>query len=99
MFSGGDPMTEESFQVVYQASTELDANICKTLLEEASIQVVMYPLGEEWKRLYLGNINTDNPFALLVPAGDAARAKALLADYMRQVEDGAFELSDEEEPT
>ncbi|MHB0939836.1 MAG: putative signal transducing protein [Armatimonadota bacterium] len=90
-------MTDESFEVVYQASTELDANIGKSLLEEAGIQVVVLTVGEVWKRLYFGMM--EKPFAqLLVPAEDADRAKALLADYQRQVEAGAFQLQDEEEP-
>lgn len=90
-------MTDDSFEVVYQASTELDANICKTILEDAGITVVILPVGEAWKQLYLGE--TASAFGqLLVPAEDADRAKALLADYIQQVESGAFELPDEEEP-
>jgi len=89
-------MTDDSFEVVYQASTELDANICKTILEEAGITVVILPVDEAWKQLYLGEMGS--AFGqLLVPAEDVDRAKALLAEYIQQLESGAFALEDEEE--
>ena len=90
-------MNDESFEVVYQAATELDANIGKALLEDAGIHVVVMPAGETWRRIYLGETEVA-PIHLLVPAEDAPRAKALLADYIRQVESGAFELKDEDKP-
>jgi|GEM_PF-2335994 len=90
-------MTEESFEVVFHASTKMDADIVQAMLEEAGIQVIVLPKGEVWKRWYLGP-SQESYAQLLVPAEDAERSRALLAEYQQQVEAGAFQLSDEEEP-
>lgn len=90
-------MSDDSFEIVYQAATELDASIGKALLEDAGIKVVVLRKGEVWRRWYFGEM-TESHAQLLVPSEDANRAKALLADYIRQVESGAFELQDEEAP-
>lgn len=89
-------MTDDSYVVVFEAQTELDAAICRSLLEEAGIPVVVRPAGEAWLRVSFGQ-NATPAAQLLVPAERSAEAQDLLAAYRKQVEEGAFELKDDEE--
>ncbi len=87
---------QESFEVVYEAQTEVDASIAQAILEDAGITVVARPAGEGWRRIYLGQEDV-SVVQLLVPAEMSAQARLLLAAYQQQVEAGAYALEDEEE--
>ena len=83
-------MAEETLTVVYEAPTELDFTICKQLLDEAGIPVVVRPAGEAYFRVYLGQGYAGPAAKLLVPADQAGYVSLLLADYQAKLNAGAF---------
>jgi hypothetical protein len=89
-------MTEPSYEVVWEAENELEANICQAVLADAGITAIIHTEGEAWRRLYLGE--PLGPKAqVLVPSTDADRARTILAEYQQQVEVGAFEPEDDDQ--
>ena len=91
-------MTDETFEVVYVAPTEMDVTIGKQLLEEAGIPVVVRPAGEAYFRIYFGQGYSGPTAQLLVPASWADYARLLLSDYQAKVDASAYGLKDEADP-
>lgn len=85
-------MSDQPNEVVYETSDEIDADTCKALLESEGIQVSMMT-SEALRSAY----GLACPCQLIVPAGQAARARQLVADYEAQLASGAYALEEEDD--
>ena len=91
---------DDTYSVVYEAPTELDCTICKQLLEEAGIPVVVRSSDGEYFRIILGQGYAGIIAKLLVPIDQVGHATLLLSDYQAKVNAGAFALKgDDDEQT
>lgn len=78
-------MSDDELVPVYNAETEVEALLYRTMLEEAGIDVVERPLEEGW----LEGIKQQALHSqLLVRESDAARAGTLVAAFHREADSG-----------
>lgn len=89
-------MSEQAYEIVYDAPSEIDANDFKDMLESAGIPVVVLPAEELFVRLYRGS-GLWTPMRIGVPPSQAPYARMLVADYQAQIEVGAYALQGEDE--
>lgn len=83
-------MTNSDLVAVYNATDEVQALLYREMLQEAEIDVVERPLEADW----LEGVRLDGLHSqLLVKSEDAERARALIAAFAAEAEQG--ELSAE----
>jgi hypothetical protein len=86
-------MAEDRLVAVYDAYTEVEAVLYRSMLEEAGIDVVELPLEVEW---FEGVRQRNLHSRLLVSAEDAERARELIVAFHEEAQTG--ELSTELPP-
>lgn len=92
-------MTEDQV-CVYETNDEIEAEIYKSMLEEAGIAVNLQALPDMWGQRTVWAGPTRSRFCLLVSPQDAGEAARLVESFHEQAASGALaeELEDEEEP-
>lgn len=78
--SDRDLESQEGFVAIYDARNEVSANIVKSALEDEGVPAVVRPLHTSWFDGMM--VPAEGLWGqVLVPAIDAERAEAVLADY------------------
>jgi hypothetical protein len=89
-------MRDEELVPVYNAMSEVDALLYRTMLEEAGIDVVERPFEADW----LEGVRQDGLHSqLLVAASNVADARTLVEDFTREAENGELAAEAEAEAT
>ncbi|MHB9133213.1 MAG: putative signal transducing protein [Armatimonadota bacterium] len=76
-------MADEQFTVVFEAQDQVEAQIVRSILEEAGIPVLERPLGSAALSVYIGE-GASAQSQLSVPGVDTERARALIEEYRRE---------------
>lgn len=84
-------MHEDELVPVFNATSEVEALLYRTMLEEAGIDVIERPFEADWfESIKLDGLHSQ----LLVRAEDAEEAGQLAADFTREAETGVLSAPD-----